>query len=129
MNAGGFTEWIMRIDWSEIYVALIALLAAAFLILLIVHIVGRHKTAKTMAQISALIDDLANYRNVEQFSQMRDTLPSKLQAQASKLIKTRADLNMEAVKERDAIEALISDITHQLKTPVATVKLYSDLII
>ncbi|MDR3225999.1 MAG: HAMP domain-containing histidine kinase, partial [Clostridiales Family XIII bacterium] len=129
MDIGGFTEWIAQIDGSGIYIALIALLAAGFLIVLIVLITERHRTAKTMAQISELIDDLANFRNIERFSQLRDTLPSKLQAQASKLIKMREDLSTEAVKERDAIETLVADITHQLKTPVATVKLYSDLII
>lgn len=74
--------------------------------------------------ISALID----MREDEVFSVLKDDMLSKLQSQVIKLTGILNMQNKRLKKEQDEIKSLISDISHQLKTPVANLKIYCDLL-
>jgi signal transduction histidine kinase len=79
-------------------------------------------------QLSDMLDTIINMQNREVFSTIEDTLFSKLQAQTIKLTTILRNKNSEIEEERNQIQGLISDIAHQLKTPITNLKMYSQFL-
>ncbi|HZK84192.1 MAG TPA: HAMP domain-containing sensor histidine kinase [Desulfosporosinus sp.] len=81
-----------------------------------------------LIQLSDVISALIDGRENEAFSVLNDELLSKLQAQVTKLSRILVAQNNRLKKDRDDIKSLISDISHQLKTPLANLRVYFDLL-
>lgn len=81
-----------------------------------------------VASLSDLIATLTELRDQEVFPVAEDTLLSKLQTQVIKLTGILKARSRAMEEERNEIKSLISDISHQLKTPIATMKMYGDLL-
>jgi signal transduction histidine kinase len=74
-----------------------------------------------------MISSIIDMREEEVFSVLNDDLLSKLQSQVIKLTNILKAQNTKIKRERDEIRSLISDISHQLKTPLSNLKLYHEL--
>lgn len=81
-----------------------------------------------LEDLSELIDSIINGQNKEIFQDVEDTLLSKLQYQVTKLSNILNTQNNTINKEKEEIKSLISDISHQLKTPVASLKMFGELL-
>lgn len=62
------------------------------------------------------------------FSTMKETRESKLENRLQRLLGQAAQKEEKAEKERDETAALLSDLSHQLKTPMANVIMYTELL-
>lgn len=62
------------------------------------------------------------------FSTMKETQESKLENTLQRLLNQAEKKEVQAKKERDEVAALLSDLTHQLKTPMANVIMYTELL-
>lgn len=62
------------------------------------------------------------------FSTMKETQESKLENTLQRLLNQAEKKEIQAKKERDEVAALLSDLTHQLKTPMANVIMYTELL-
>ena len=91
------------------------------------YILKKHMRS-ILIQLSEVISALIDGRENEVFSVINDDLLSKLQAQVTKLSGILAAQNCRLKNERDSIKSLISDISHQLKTPLANLRVYIDLL-
>jgi signal transduction histidine kinase len=83
---------------------------------------------KILAQLSDMLSAIIDMRESEVFSVLEDDMLSKLQAQVIKLTDILNMQNKKLKKEHEEIKILISDISHQLKTPVTNLKIYCDLL-
>jgi len=83
---------------------------------------------RLLIELSDLIDSIIIMRENEIFSDVEDTLLSKLQNQVLKLSGILKAQNKAINKEKDEIKSLISDISHQIKTPVASIKMFGELL-
>lgn len=81
-----------------------------------------------LTQLSNMISALIDKREDEVFSVLNDDMLSKLQSQVIKLSGILNMQNKRLKKEHDEIKSLISDISHQLKTPVANLEIYCGLL-
>ncbi len=81
-----------------------------------------------VCQLSNLIDQLTQLREDPVFPPLEDTILSRLQQQVERLASIWAGLNRQAKRDRDEIQSLVSDLSHQLKTPVATLQIYGSLL-
>ncbi|HHU74077.1 MAG TPA: HAMP domain-containing histidine kinase [Clostridiales bacterium] len=81
-----------------------------------------------LIKLSELISTLINRKEEPIFSEIEDNLLSKLQAQMIKLTSILKAQNWAIESEKHEIQSLISDISHQLKTPIATVKMFGELL-
>ncbi len=79
-------------------------------------------------QLSQVISSISDMKGNEVFSVLNDDMLSKLQSQVIKLTNILKAQNTKIKSERDEIKSLISDISHQLKTPLANLKLYYELL-
>ena len=81
-----------------------------------------------VGQLSDLIDQLTQLREDPVFPPLEDTILSRLQQQVERLASIWAGLNRQAKRDRDEIQSMVSDLSHQLKTPVATLQIYGSLL-
>lgn len=81
-----------------------------------------------VADLPKLIDMLTELEEREIFVENEDTLISKLQNKVIKLVRILKYKNMLAKQEHENIKELVSDISHQLKTPISTLKMYSQFL-
>jgi len=79
-------------------------------------------------QLSEMISTITDLKEVEIFSTLEDNMLSKLQLQVLKLTGILKGQNKEITKERNEIKTLISDISHQLKTPLSNLKMYFEFL-
>lgn len=78
-----------------------------------------------VADLSLLMDVLVELEEKEVFPQGEDTVVSKLQNKVIKLTRILKNKNEAAEAEHENIKQLVSDISHQLKTPISNLKMYS----
>ena len=80
------------------------------------------------AQLSDLCDCLLSLKHREIFSRNEDTILSKLQDKVLKLVTILQQKNEDSLQAQENMKGLISDLSHQLKTPIASLKLYTALL-
>lgn len=106
----------------SIFCTVIACLSAFLL-----YVIKRHME-KLLNQLSRLISSIIDMNSDEVFSALEDDMLSKLQSQVIKLTNILKAQHSRIKSERDEIKSLVSDISHQLKTPLANLKLYYELL-
>ncbi len=78
-------------------------------------------------KISHIITTFISKRMVEA-SDVEDTRESKLISQLKQLIMITESETKASKEEREAVTTLISDLSHQLKTPLANISMYTELL-
>lgn len=78
--------------------------------------------------LSVLISNIIDKNEDEVFSTLNDDLLSKLQSNTIKLINILKAENRREHETKNEIQSLISDISHQLKTPCANLKMYFEFL-
>lgn len=81
-----------------------------------------------LEELTFLIEELVGKQEVKVFSELEDTLLSRLQHQLLKLRSILITQNQLLESEKKQIKALISDISHQIKTPVASANTFVQLL-
>lgn len=107
---------------NVIFCTVIAGLSVGF-----IYILKKHMEYM-LNQLSKVISSITDMNTDEVFSVLNDDMLSKLQSQVIKLTNMLKAQNVRIKSERDEIKSLISDISHQLKTPLSSLKLYYELL-
>ncbi|WP_258880797.1 sensor histidine kinase [Clostridium estertheticum] len=81
-----------------------------------------------LEELSDMLETISHMASEEVFLTTEDTIFSKLQSQTTKLTNLLISQNKEIEEEKNEIKSLISDIAHQLKTPLSNIKMYSEFL-
>jgi len=81
-----------------------------------------------LEEITLLIEALVEQQERTVFSEAEDTLTARLQHQLLKLRNILTAQNKMLAQEKEHIKTLISDISHQIKTPVASASTFAQLL-
>lgn len=81
-----------------------------------------------LEELSDMISTIADMRSEPVFSTTDDTIFSKLQSQTLKLTNILVAQNKKIEEDKNEIKSLISDIAHQIKTPLSNIKMYSEFL-
>lgn len=81
-----------------------------------------------LEKITLLIEALIEQQEQHFFSEAEDTLTARLQHQLLKLRNILTAQNQMLAQEKEHIKTLISDISHQIKTPVAAANTFAQLL-
>lgn len=81
-----------------------------------------------LEQVTLLIEALVEQQEQHIFSEAEDTLTARLQHQLLKLRNILTAQNQMLAQEKELIKTLISDISHQIKTPVAAANTFAQLL-
>lgn len=88
----------------------------------------RSRMLGVLHALSELVQDLADGRSEASVPFYEDSLPSKLQNQIIRLSRRMDAERSRYRQESREIKTLISDISHQLKTPMANLAMYAGLL-
>ena len=81
-----------------------------------------------LEKITLLIEALTEQQEPHVFPEDEDTLTARLQHQLLKLRNILIAQNQMLAQEKEQIKTLISDISHQIKTPVAAANTFAQLL-
>lgn len=101
-------------------------LAAAVLTVLIVVLYERHKTRKTLNTIDAMLDDAISGAFLE--NTWDESMLSSVEAKLARYLASAESSARNLREQKAKIEALVADISHQTKTPIANILLYAQLL-
>ncbi len=124
--AGFVFIWIYRENVLKIYFA-VSLVITILSIALVRYI--KYELENFTTEIECIIEKILNDEKLDYSSTYQDKLFSKI---FSKLIKVYETNNLKSKKieeEKNQVNELISDISHQIKTPFANVKMYNQLLL
>jgi signal transduction histidine kinase len=82
---------------------------------------------RTYNNISQIISDFISKRKIEA-TDVADTRESKLISQLKQLIMITDHEIKSAMEEREVVTTLISDLSHQLKTPLSNITMFTELL-
>ena len=77
-------------------------------------------------QLEQWLDDIISDKEITQVDE--DTLQSKISEKINRINRIFQRKKEETLKEKKSIQEIISDISHQTKTPIANMKLYLELL-
>ncbi len=78
--------------------------------------------------LSEVLEQLMSLEDMDVFPKNEDTLVSKLQNQILRAVHILKKQGEQERKEHENIKHLVSDLSHQLKTPLANIKMYTDFL-
>lgn len=115
---------------KDITITIISALSTVLLFVISVYLyrLNNKFTSQIVNDLSKLTDVLIQLEEQEIFPENQDTLTSKLQSKIIKLVRMFKNKDAVSVQNQENIKALVSDISHQLKTPIATLKMYTDFL-
>lgn len=111
-------EWIIR-SIALLFSVLFATLGI-FLIFLV-----RKKVVDFSKSINYCIDDIVSEKKEIVFDLESETLISKLHIKLKRLYDIMQKSGNQSRAEKQAMQELVSDISHQVKTPIANLKMYN----
>lgn len=106
-------------------VCIVVALASIGIAILVV-IISRYKAKKTMKRLYKMLDDAIS--NKFQENTYDESMISAIESKMKYYISHNMASEYKLSEERDKIKGLISDISHQTKTPIANILLYSSLL-
>lgn len=83
---------------------------------------------KKMRDLSAYLEKIITDPELSNIEHMSDNHFSKIKFQMNKVINLLNTFRKREVKEKERLQTLIADISHQLKIPLANTQMYFDLI-
>lgn len=103
----------------------VALLVFGFLCgMTVMYILSRRQRIQEFNRIAEITEDILNERKVQAFSTGEETLYSKLEHQLVRVQEMLQGRSEEAERSRDEIQKLISQIAHQMRTPLMNMETY-----
>ena len=100
--------------------------AAAFAGWKYVH--GKKDIYEYTQKLEAAIGRMLKNEELEAVPGEKDDLWGKMYGRLARLSRLYANKNQEILEEKNTLKELVSDISHQTKTPIANIKLYLEMI-
>lgn len=127
-----FTAFAMIVFSVNISMAVRLLLLSFAFLFIVLGILSwcffRRMVSGFTDDLSICLDDMINGEENVSFVFHEETLGSKLQVKLKRLYEIMQSHNKRSVEEKEAIQSLVSDISHQVKTPVANIKMYNGIL-
>lgn len=125
---GGAAAALLLKNSPELSRFLGAVLILMYILLFLLDFLHNRYDDDLLEKITLLIESLTEQQETYVFTENTDTLTARLQHQLLKLRNILIAQNQLLAQEKDQIKTLISDISHQIKTPVAAANTFAQLL-
>lgn len=109
-------------------VAVVLILAVVLALVLLRYKKMEKFADRAMIQANDIIEQLILGREVKYFSENEDSLLGKFQARVGRLYDIHSAQEQREKELRDQISRSVSDLVHQINTPIANIKMYSEFL-
>ncbi len=99
-----------------------------FLVSMGTAVLVRRSLVRFTEQLSDCLDAMKAGEKEIDFQEDEETLTGKISVKMRQLYETTELRSEENIRQREQLESMISDISHQVKTPIASIRMYHDLL-
>ncbi|MCI8326412.1 MAG: HAMP domain-containing histidine kinase [Lachnospiraceae bacterium] len=93
----------------------------------IAFLLRRYLVRYTVSLVSCIDDMLTGKKDIV-FEEEKELLTSKIQVRFRQLYDVLKQQREQSIEDREQLEEIISDISHQIKAPMSNIKMYADIL-
>ena len=124
---------LLRILWeyvprAAVRYALLAVCGGIVFLAVLGVFLQRWQIARFADEVCETLDAAILGRQPENFHPYEDSLTAKVQGKLMQYYDIMHEDRVQSQQDKETLQSLVSDISHQVKTPVANIKLYADIL-
>lgn len=126
----GALRWMLWnfVPRASVRYGLLAVCGGIFLAAGIWGVLQRRQISRFADDVCETIDAAIAGRPPENFQPYEDSLTSKVQGKLMQYYDIMHEGRLQSQRDKETLQSLVSDISHQVKTPVANLKLYTGIL-
>ena len=93
------------------------------------NLLQRQQICRFADELCRTLDDLTADREPERYFYYEDTLTSKVQGKFLQFYDLMSEERRQSRQDKQVIQELVSDISHQVKTPIANLQMFSGILL
>lgn len=113
---------------ASVRYGILALCAAIFLVVGLWAWYQRRQISQFADDLCETLDALLSGREVEGYQPYEDSLTAKVQGKLMQYFDIMSEGKRQSQRDKETIQALVSDISHQVKTPIANIKMFTGIL-
>lgn len=133
LATGGGILFLLWMLWAYVPRAavrygLLAVCGGFLLLAFLWTAIQRRQIRKFADEVCETLDAAISDRQPENFHPYEDSLTSKVQGKLIQYYDIMHEGRVQSQKDKEMLQSLVSDISHQVKTPIANMKLYTGIL-
>lgn len=122
--------WLLwqAVPRASVRYGILALCAAIFLVVGLWAWYQRRQISQFADDLCETLDALLSGREVEGYQPYEDSLTAKVQGKLMQYFDIMSEGKRQSQRDKETIQALVSDISHQVKTPIANIKMFTGIL-
>ena len=126
----GVLVWLLwqTIPWAAVRWGILGLCAAIFAVVGLWAWYQRRQVSLFADDLCETLDALMSGRTVEGYQPYEDSLTAKVQGKLMQYFDIMSEGKRQSQRDKETIQGLVSDISHQVKTPIANIKMFTGIL-
>ena len=122
--------WLLwqTIPWAAVRWGILGLCAAIFAVVGLWAWYQRRQVSLFADDLCETLDALMSGRTVEGYQPYEDSLTAKVQGKLMQYFDIMSEGKRQSQRDKETIQSLVSDISHQVKTPIANIKMFTNIL-
>lgn len=122
--------WVLwrTIPWSAVRYGILGLCAAIFAVVGLWAWYQRRQVSLFADDLCETLDALLSGRQPENYQPYEDSLTAKVQGKLMQYFDIMSEGRRQSQQDKQIIQSLVSDISHQVKTPIANIKMFTNIL-
>jgi len=104
------------------------IIGVPFILIIAIIVSYEYKIRKFSRKLGKTLDNIISGEQVD-YLITKETLEDKLNHKLKRLSEITENKAAQAQKEKDELKSLLGDISHQIRTPIANIKMYNNILI
>ena len=122
--------WLLwtSIPWAAVRFGVLALCAGIYGVVILWAWYQRRQVSLFADDLCATLDALMSGREPEGYRPYEDSLTAKVQGKLMQYFDIMSEGQRQSQRDKQTIQSLVSDISHQVKTPIANIRMFTGIL-
>lgn len=122
--------WVLwrTIPWNAVRYGILGLCVAIFAVVGLWAWYQRRQVSLFADDLCETLDALLSGRQPENYQPYEDSLTAKVQGKLMQYFDIMSEGKRQSQQDKQVIQSLVSDISHQVKTPIANIKMFTNIL-